>query len=121
MLTGSPPFPHENACVAMHARLTADPAAPRKINRELSPQAEEIVLRALQREPDQRYPTAASMKAELDRPEHVRVTGLGERLQEPAPRNWRQVWTLVAATAGTIVTGFLVLAFLSVRHHAGLW
>jgi len=107
MLTGTTPFPIENAWAAMHARVTADPVAPRKLNRELSPQAEEIVLRALQRDPAQRYPTAAAMKAELDRPEQVRVTGLGERLQEPVARNLRWAWKRVAAAVGSIITGLL--------------
>ncbi len=84
MLTGAVPFPDENPWAALNARVTGDPAAPRKVNPDLSPQAEEIVLRALQRNPADRYPSAAAMKAELDTVEQVRVTGLCDRLQEPA-------------------------------------
>ena len=57
MLTGEIPFPNENQWVALNARVTGDPVAPRKLNPGLSPQAEEIVLRALQRDPANRYPT----------------------------------------------------------------
>ena len=74
--------------------------APRKVNPDLSPQAEEIVLRALQRDPADRYASAAAMKAELDTVEHVRVTGLCDRLQEPTawkPRLFER--PLVLATA----------------------
>jgi serine/threonine-protein kinase len=85
LFVGVPPFQNENPWAALNARVTGDPLAPRKLNRELSAQAEEIVLRALQREPLQRYQSAADMKAELDSSEHVRVTGLAERLQEPRP------------------------------------
>ena len=87
LLVGTPPFQNENPWAALNARVTGDPEAPRRLNRELSAQAEEIVLRALQREPSKRYQTAAEMKADLDSSEHVRVTGLAERLQ--APRPWK--------------------------------
>jgi serine/threonine-protein kinase len=87
MLTGAAPFQDENPWAALNARVDRDPAAPRKLNDELSAQAEEIVLRALQRDPADRYQSAADMKAELDSAELVRVTGLANRVQEPARRS----------------------------------
>ena len=81
MLTGIPPFPGDDPFVIGSARLTGDPVAPRQLNERLSPQAEEIILRALQRDPRRRYPTAAAMKADLEHPEGVPVTGLCHRLR----------------------------------------
>ncbi len=67
----------------MNTRMSGDPPAPRKLNPQLSPQAEEIVLRALQRDPSRRYPTAAAMKADLDAPDQMRVmTELCDRFDE---------------------------------------
>jgi hypothetical protein len=111
MLTGTVPFPNENPWAAFHARVTGDPVAPRKLNPELSAQAEEIVLRALQRRPADRYPTAAAMKTELDTVEQVRVTGLAYRLQEPAawtPGLLQRPWVLAAALLGPVLIGILV-------------
>ena len=93
MLTGSPPFPGDDPFLIGSQRLTGDPAAPRTLNPGLSPQVEEIVLRAMQRDPARRYPSAAAMLADLAAPEQVVVTGLSERL-EPSTR-WRRNWRRV--------------------------
>lgn len=121
MLTGSIPFQDENPWAALNARVTGDPIAPRKLNPELSAQAEEIVLRAMQRNPAQRYSSAAAMKSELDSSETVRVTGLGERLQEPVP--WKpgllyRPWFLASLLLGPLLLGILVMCFLLLRRHA---
>jgi serine/threonine-protein kinase len=123
MLTGVIPFQDENQWAALNARVTGDPVAPRKLNRELSAQAEEIVLRALQRNPADRYPSAAAMKAELDTAEHVRVTGLADQLQEPTAWNpgfFQRPWALAVALLGPLLIGILVLSFLLLRQHAGV-
>jgi serine/threonine-protein kinase len=122
MLTGVIPFQDENQWAALNARVTGDPIAPRKINRELSAQAEEIVLRALQRDPAQRYPSAADMKAELDTVEHVRVTGLADRLQEPTvwkPGPFQRPWVLATVMLGPLLIGVTILLCLLLRQHAG--
>jgi serine/threonine protein kinase len=102
MLTGSVPFPGDDPFVIGSVRLTGDPPPPRKLNPSLSPQAEEIVLRALQRDPARRYSTAAAMKADLEAPDQVRVTGLCDRLKPSMP--WKRArrilgWVLVWCVA----------------------
>jgi serine/threonine protein kinase len=123
MLTGALPFQNENPWAALNARLTGDPVAPRKINPDLSAQAEEIVLRALQREPVARYQTAAAMKAELDGVEHVRVTGLADRLLPPTawkPGLFQRPAVLVAAMMAPIAVAIIVVLCLILRQHSGL-
>jgi len=120
MLTGSVPFQDENQWAALNARVTGDPIAPRKVNRDLSAQSEEIVLRAMQRDPSERYPSAAAMKAELDTLEHVRVTGLADRLQEPTawkPKMSQRPWVLAGAMLGPLVLGIVLLLLLLLRQH----
>jgi serine/threonine protein kinase len=122
MLTGDIPFQNDNPWAELNARVTGDPVAPRKLNPELSAQAEEIVLRALQRDPSDRYASAAAMKAEIDTVDHVRVTGLADRLQEPgpwAPSLFQRPWVLAAVLLSPLVIGFLVISFLLLRRHAG--
>ena len=112
MLTGTTPFEGSNPYAIMHARLVGDPVAPRKHNHDLSPQIEEIVLHALERQPYDRYPTAAAMKAELDAPEKVHVTGRSERLQPQ--RAWQGRWQqwrmyiIAAAIPVVVIAGFLI-------------
>jgi serine/threonine-protein kinase len=118
MLTGQLPFRDDNPWVALNARVTGDPTAPRKLNPELSPQAEEIVLRALQREPADRYASAAAMKAEIDAVDQVRVTGLADRLQEPAP--WvpglsQRPWVLATALLAPLAIAVVVLSVMLLR------
>jgi serine/threonine protein kinase len=80
MLTGHPPFEGDDPFVVASARQIGDPRPPRALNPEISRELEEIVLRALRRHPAERYPTVAALKADLDHPAQVRVSGLAEHL-----------------------------------------
>ena len=102
MVTGALPFEGTNPYAIMHARLAGDPIAPRKWNPELSPQLEEIILHALERQPYDRYPSAAAMKAELEAPDSVPLTGRCDRLRPQAPwaHHWHSVrWIVLAILA----------------------
>jgi len=117
MLTGVVPFENENPWISMNNRVTADPIAPRKLNPDLSPQAEEIVLHAMQRDPAGRFQSAAAFKVALDAPDQVTVTGLRDRLEEP---HWRIGLRETPFIAGTLISiGFvlsLVALFFVLRH-----
>ena len=73
MLTGQPPFTGPNPLAVMNERLIMDPPAARKLNEEISPQLQEILFRALERDPRHRYATAVEMAWELDHQEQVGV------------------------------------------------
>ena len=85
MTTGKVPFDGESPYVAMNVRTTGDPTAPRKLNEQITPVMEEIILHALARDPDQRYASAERMKAELDNNNLVELTGRHERLESAKP------------------------------------
>lgn len=84
MTTGAAPYEDDNPCVVMNARLSGDPDAPRTRNPKLSPQIEEIILHALERNPAKRFPSAAAMKAELADYSEVTLT---DRSKNSARRN----------------------------------
>ena len=110
MTTGHVPFEGPNAYAVMNARLVGDPVAPRARNPEISREAEEIILHAMARDPEQRYPTAAAMKADVDAPTHVELTGRAGRLL--APREWKNRWRGVrTAIIATVVPVGLFLLF----------
>jgi serine/threonine protein kinase len=88
MLTGQPPFPGDDAFAAASTRLLGDPPGPRSVNPSISRQAEEIVLRALRRDPAERYPSASEMKEDLDHLEQVKMSSLCDRLRPVTP--WRR-------------------------------
>src|SRR6202171_3015950 len=76
MTTGHTPYDDQRDLYSvMNARHVGDPVAPRAYNPALAPELEEIMLHALARDPDDRYRTAAAMKADLAAPERVQVTG----------------------------------------------
>jgi serine/threonine-protein kinase len=114
MVTGETPFEGNNPYAIMNARLIGDPVAPRKHNPDLSPQVEEIILHAMERQPFDRYPTAAAMKAELDNPEQVQLTGRCDRLRPPVA--WLGMWHkmrmyVVAALVPVVVVAVLFFVF----------
>jgi len=83
MLTGKVPFTGSNAFLIMNDRLLNNPVPPREIDPSISPQLQEIIYRALEREPTKRYATAKEMILDL---EHQDQVGTSER---PELRNWK--------------------------------
>jgi serine/threonine-protein kinase len=73
MLTGQPPFTGPSPLAVMNERVVTDPAPVRELNPEISPELEEILFRALARDPRRRYATAAEMAWELEHQELVGV------------------------------------------------
>jgi serine/threonine-protein kinase len=64
-LTGRAPFSGDVKSLArQHVRT--DPTPPRKVNKKISPQAEAVILRAMAKDPDDRYPSAAAMLDDLE-------------------------------------------------------
>lgn len=84
MLTGKAPFTGPNAFVIMNDRLLNNPIPPREIDPEISPQLQEIIYRALEREPKNRYASAREFAHDLQHPEQV---GVSER---PELHDWRR-------------------------------
>jgi serine/threonine-protein kinase len=80
MLTGRVPFVDQNPLAAMNERLLNDPPSPRELNPEISPEQQEILYRALERDPRHRYATAHEMAWDL---EHQEQVGVEERDVRP--------------------------------------
>jgi serine/threonine protein kinase len=60
MLTGQVPFSGPNPFAVMNDRLLNQPVPPRKLEPSISPQLQEILYRALEREPKNRYAVRAN-------------------------------------------------------------
>jgi len=73
MLTSQPPFTGPNALAVLNERILNDPTPARELNSAISPQLQEILFRALERDPRHRYSTAAEMAWELEHQELVGV------------------------------------------------
>jgi serine/threonine protein phosphatase PrpC/predicted Ser/Thr protein kinase len=120
MTTGSVPFEGPNPFIVMNSRLTGDPVAPRKVNPEISEELEEIILHAMEREPQRRYQSAAAMKAELEDPESVKITGRHHQLK--SPKVWKARWQgarLVIISALLPIFAFAVAFYFTRCHGVG--
>jgi serine/threonine-protein kinase len=84
MLTGKVPFNGPNPFVIMNERLLNNPIPPREVNPEVTPQLQEIIYRALERDPNKRYPNAHEFALDLEHPEKVGVADRAEL------QNWKQ-------------------------------
>jgi len=84
MLTGKVPFSGENAFLIMNDRLLNNPVPPREIDPAITPQLQEIIYRALERDPKNRYSTAHDFAWDL---EHQEEVGVAER---PELHNWKE-------------------------------
>src|SRR6516165_565012 len=78
MLTGKVPFQGPNAFAIMNDRMLNNPIPPRELDPTISPQLQEIIYRALEREPKNRYATAHEMAWDL---EHQDQVGVAERAE----------------------------------------
>jgi len=79
MLTGQVPFTGPNPFAVMNDRLLNQPAPPSTLNPAITPQMQEILYRALEREPKNRYASAREFAHDLLHPETV---GVGLRTEE---------------------------------------
>jgi len=110
MVVGVVPFTGDNPFVIMNARVIGDPVAPRKRNPNVSPQVEEIILHAMEREPKKRYRSSAEMKIDLDNPAAVQLTGRCDRLQTPSP--WKRKWKRILRVALFVSVPVVILVLL---------
>jgi len=79
MLTGRIPYTGSTPFAIMNDRLLNSPMPPREANPEISPQLQEILYRALERDPQKRYRSAYDFALDLEHPDKV---GILERAEE---------------------------------------
>ena len=116
MLTGKTPFQGPNPFAIMNDRLLNNPIPPREVDPTLSPELQEIIYRALERDPKNRYASAHEMALDLQHPEKVGVSDRAELHDWKKRRTpWiRQVLFYIAmALIPVVVFGLL---WLFVKH-----
>src|ERR1700735_3747257 len=89
MLTGRAPFQGPNPFAIMNDRLLNNPTPPREIDPSISPQLQEIIYRALERDPKNRYPNAHEMAWDL---QHQAEVGVAERTELHDWKKRRTPW-----------------------------
>ncbi|MBW3562291.1 MAG: protein kinase [Actinobacteria bacterium] len=67
MLTGRPPFVGDVPVAVLHQHVSRQPDPPSEVVEGLAPEVDAVVLHALQKDPDERYPSAEMFRADLKR------------------------------------------------------
>jgi hypothetical protein len=132
MLTGRPPFKAETDLATATMRLTQDPRPPGALRAGIPRALEQVVMRALAREPEERFQSAEEMRAALDRMAGDRSVSLpvtaasAPRVHAedvPAPsffRSWLLVPLVILAIAAVVVVAGLLLGGLELGGPLGI-
>jgi serine/threonine protein kinase/beta-lactam-binding protein with PASTA domain len=67
MVTGRPPFSGDSPVMVASKHVLEQPTPPSKINADVSPELEAVIMKAMAKNPDNRYQDADEMKADLER------------------------------------------------------
>src|SRR5262245_43662187 len=115
VLTGQRPFQGSASAVVFDAILNKSPTSPRQVNLDVPEELERIVARALEKDRDRRYQTAAELRADLKRLKRETESGLGAApapvAAAPRPRP-RRLWWATTIGAGVLLAGVLVASVL---------
>jgi nucleotide-binding universal stress UspA family protein len=97
-LTGKLPFPRSDRLSKVKVRLKLDPIPPRYYEKKIPPSIQEIILKALARNPEDRYSSADAMKADISAYEKVPVTDKG--MDTDRPSFWRSRFKMRSPLSG---------------------
>ncbi|HXZ27004.1 MAG TPA: serine/threonine-protein kinase, partial [Terriglobales bacterium] len=115
MATRQRPFPGGGVQLADAIRYQP-PRPPREVNSELSPGLEAVILRCLEKDPDDRYQTARELAL------HLRRLQRGEApLPAVVPRHRRRAWAFAAAAVALVMAVLLAVDPAGVRAKIQAW
>jgi serine/threonine-protein kinase len=112
MLTGKTPFSGANPFVVMNDRVLNNPVPPREIEPGISPELQEIIYRALERDPKCRYASAHEFAWDLQHQDQVGVADRPELLdwkQRRTPWTRRILFYAMLALIPVVIFGLLLL------------
>ncbi len=103
MLTGQSPFKRDHSAAVLYSIANEDPKPLAEFNKEVSPGLESVVMRALAKNPDERYPSTEDFATDLKRLQ----SGTGPL---PVPHR-RQLLRYLLPTSAVFLLVLLVLVF----------
>ncbi len=112
MLTGKTPFQGPNPFAIMNDRLLNNPIPPREINPAITPAQQEIIYRAIERDPRNRYQHAREMAWDLEHQDQVGVATdrpeLTDWKDRRSPLLRRVLFYLMIAAIPVVVFGLML-------------
>src|SRR5579862_232033 len=115
MITGQRPFRGDSRLSILAAILNKEPIPAGEIKEGLPPEVDQIVNGCLRKDPDQRFPNMATVKAAIDEVQAaLKVPSTASRLERPRKRSW-----IRAGVAAAVAAVLLVAALLAWRWSRG--
>jgi TolB-like protein len=112
MATATLPFRGESSGVIFKSILDAAPTSAVRLNPDLPPKLEDIIHKALEKDRNLRYQSAAEMRADLLRLKRDTDSGRSMAVTEPAPVSRRRQLRWVAAGAVGLIAAIMIAGWL---------
>jgi serine/threonine-protein kinase len=113
MSTGRRPFTAEVSPQLIDDILNTPPPLPRQVNPKISPKLEEIILKCLEKDPEDRYQTAKEIAVDLRR--MTAPSSASQRLFESQPKRLGRVARFLWAAVPILVLAILIIGRVYLR------
>ncbi len=115
LLTLKPPYEGDNRQELLKQIAFENPPKPRQLSRSILPDLETIVLKSIEKRPDERYATAGELADDLrafleDRPIKAKPPNLIQRSAKWSRRHKPLVWSAGASSAILLLVAVVILA-----------
>ncbi|MGA2261467.1 MAG: protein kinase [Acidobacteriota bacterium] len=108
MATGRRPFPQSISAALISDILVKSPPAPGSLRSDLSPRLEEIILKCLEKDPENRYQSVKEILVDMRRSSSP-SNGMLPVESRPAPRRRKLIIGAIAATLAAAAIVFLLI------------
>ena len=134
LITGQPPHSGDSSAEVLRSVLQDEPKSPRQIRREISPDLENICLKAIHYEPSRRYESAQALADDLNHflagePTSASGSGFIDRVAREIQRDQHQTsfvqWARSLAIIGVIVflshVAMFILEYSQLSRPLAIW
>jgi eukaryotic-like serine/threonine-protein kinase len=113
MSTGRRPFTAEISPQLIDDILNSPPPLPRQVNPKISPKLEEIILKCLEKDPEDRYQTAKEIAVDLRR--MTSPSSVSQRLVASRPKRFGRVAWFLWAAIPMLALAILIIGWIFLR------